>query len=157
MELRSLIYVMKGRSIWDCSGTVIFGGKACLGLGTRISCAGKLEFGNNFRLTAHSSIICTDYISFGEACLVSWNCLFMDSDLHKIYDQDGDVVNKNRPISIGNDVWVCSNCIILKGCEISDMNVIAAGTILAGQKIHKSSQVIGTHGSIIKENILWKP
>lgn len=128
-----------------------------MGQGTRISCTGNLKFGKGFRLTANSSIVCYDSISFGDGALISWNCIFMDTNFHKILDASGIIVNNNRPIKIGNNVWIGSNTTILKGTEIGQNNVVAAASVLSGQKILVSNQVVGSQGIILKEKISWNP
>ncbi|WP_407947752.1 acyltransferase [Pontiella desulfatans] len=39
---------------------------------------------------------------------------------------------KSSPIKIGNDVFVGTNSIILKGATIGDRSIIAAGSIVSG-------------------------
>lgn len=51
-----------------------------------------------------------------------------------IYDHDHDLKNMgrfiSRPVVIGERVWIGGGCIILKGVNIGDDAVIAAGTIV---------------------------
>jgi len=73
------------RSILELSGKIIFNGNANIGHGSKIS-VGKdaiLNLGNNFIITAESSIVCFKKITFGDNCLISWDDLFMDTDFHK--------------------------------------------------------------------------
>lgn len=70
----------------------------------------------------------------------------------KIYDHDHDIKNypmegkkwRNQflssPITIGNNVWIGSNVIILRGTVIGDNCVIGAGTVLKG--IYESNSII---------------
>ena len=146
----SIFDVHHERAIWQNTGNITFEGSATLGQGTRISCKGNLKFGKRFRLTANSSIVCYDSIAFGDDSLISWNCSFMDTDIHKVLDVDGNIVNNNRPVRIGNRVWIGRNTTILKGTEIGSDNVVAAASVLTGQKIPESNQVIGSHGVILK-------
>ena len=65
------------------------------------------------------------------------NCLFGENV--KIYDHDHifnrqTAINKQgfkcKEIKIGNNVWIGSNCTILKGVTIGDNSVIGAWTIV---------------------------
>lgn len=52
-----------------------------------------------------------------------------------LFDHDHDYKNDmnkfvKKEITIGNNVWIGANCIILKGVTIGDNVVIAAGTIV---------------------------
>jgi len=55
----------------------------------------------------------------------------------KIYDHDHDYRSENikttfkqSPVTIGNNIWICSDVIILKGCKVENNSVIAAGTVV---------------------------
>ena len=101
------------------NGTIRCKGKVYLGVGTRISNGGTLVFGNNFRITADSSIICGKSIIFEDNVLISWGCQIMDTDLHKIFNIDtNQIINSHKEIYISEHCWICSGCKILKGVKI---------------------------------------
>lgn len=145
------------RSLWENTGTIIFEGKTKLGVGTRICCmGGSIHFGNNFTINANTGIISAKKISFGDNCLISWDCLIMDTDFHHIYNIDNDkqMINENKEISIGNKVWIGCKSLILKGSEISDNTVVAAGSVVT--KKSKRKNIILVNNDIKKENIMWR-
>ena len=120
----------------------------------KISNTGILSIGDNVFISANTNIICTDRIEIGDACNISWQCLFMDSDFHKIYDRSSGLqINQQEPIYIGNHVWIGCNCIILKGTHIGESIVIAAGSVIA--KELKESHCIYTSSTCLKRNIEW--
>lgn len=41
----------------------------------------------------------------GNNSIISWDCLILDTDFHRIY-KDGNMINENKPIEIGNHVWI---------------------------------------------------
>lgn len=53
----------------------------------------------------------------------------MYNDFHKIYKNDK-VINENKRVIIGNDVWIGCRSTILKGSEIASNSVIAAASIV---------------------------
>jgi acetyltransferase-like isoleucine patch superfamily enzyme len=144
----------KSRSVWHFYGNVTFAGNADIGHGFKISGGGNLYFGHNFRITAESTIVCMHEIRFGNDCLVSWENLFMDTDFHKIYSQ-GQQINKNKPIIIGNHVWFGCRCTILKGVSIPDNSVIASNTVIS-KTFEESNTIIGGKPChILKRDISW--
>ncbi|RYU67849.1 hypothetical protein ERW51_10510 [Aliivibrio finisterrensis] len=60
--------------------------------------------GDGCNFSGESSIVCKKNIRFGQSCLVSWQMLFMDSDLHKITDASSAQTNPNNAIEIGDKV-----------------------------------------------------
>lgn len=145
----------KERSIFENSGEIHFKRNANIGTGSRVSNSGTLIFGEDFKASGKMTIICNNRISFGVDDLVSWDTLFMDSDLHSVIDNRGGVSNPPKPILVGDHVWIGCNSIILKGTEIGSSNVIAAGSILT-KNCSVTNCVIGNEGRILKQSINWK-
>lgn len=145
----------KERSIFENSGEIHFKGNANIGTGSRVSNSGTLIFGEDFKASGKMTIICNNRISFGVDDLVSWDTLFMDSDLHSVIDNRGGVSNPPKPILVGDHVWIGCNSIILKGTEIGSSNVIATGSILT-KNCSVTNCVIGNEGRILKQSINWK-
>lgn len=146
----------RSRSIWDCRGNVVFHGTACIGHGSKISVGpeGTLEIGNNFNITAESTIICFEKIKFGENVLISWQCLIMDTDFHKILINN-QVTNSNREICIGDHVWIGCRCTILKGVKIASGCVIASGSHLV-KSVNVNKVIVGGNpAQIIRKDIDW--
>ena len=49
----------------------------------------------------------------------------MDTDFHKIYDLESNILNKDKAIEIGENVWIGCRCTILKGANIKRNSVIS--------------------------------
>ena len=146
----------RSRSIWQVSGTVAFGGKASIGHGSKLSVRGNLTLGADFNMTAESTIVCAHQISFGKDCLLSWDILIMDTDEHPIYNQEGIRTNPDKPILVGNHVWIGCKCTLLKGTEIPNNTVVAAGTLLTSAFSGKNQIVGGNPPTILKNNVRWE-
>lgn len=148
----------KSRSIWQVSGTVIFEGKTSIGHGSKIDCSdnGHLVLGENFIISAESTIICSKKVSFGSDCMLSWDVLIMDTDLHGIFDKDGIKINGDSPVEIGSNVWVGCRATILKGVRIADGTIIAATSTIT-KHIQESHNIVGGNPiSILKKEVTWK-
>lgn len=145
----------RSRTIWQVSGEVEFKGKASIGHGSKISVRGKLELGDHFNITAESTVVCAKEIRFGNDCLVSWDVLVMDTDEHPVYNKEGERINEDRPIVVGNHVWIGCKCMLLKGAELSDNTILAAGTALRSAFRGEEQIIGGNPASILKRDVRW--
>lgn len=83
-------------------------------------------FNNNCSLNAHNSITIGKNCLFGENVkLYDHNHCYNDSS-RLIKDQEFTVAS----ITIGNNCWISSNCVILKGVSIGNNCVIGTGCII---------------------------
>ncbi len=148
----------KSRSIWEVSGTVIFKGRANIGHGSKISVGknGELILGENFIITAESSLVASKKIEFGNNCLLSWDILIMDTDSHIIKDNTGSIINYPKQITIGDNVWIGCRCLILKGAQIPDNCVIGADSIVNRLLENRNSLYAGSPVKLMKESITWE-
>lgn len=148
----------RSRSIWQVNGKVIFKGNANIGHGSKISVNkhGELILGKNFQISAESSIVCSSSIKFGDNCLISWDCLIMDTDFHKIFNTDNERLNTDKPIDIGSNVWIGCRNTILKGTVICDNVIVAANSNICGY-VKGENQIIGGNPiHALKSDVYWE-
>lgn len=146
------------RSIWQVGGTVIFRGSASLGHGTRISVGedGILTLGANFAVSAESTIVCHRKITFGDNCLLSWENLIMDTDMHPIRDHENRVINHPEEVVIGDSTWIGCRTTILKGSVIPPQSIIGAGALIT-KPLEGTRAVFGSAPARkLRENVSWK-
>ena len=91
----------------------------------------------------------------GNNSIISWDCLILDTDFHRIY-KDGNIINENKLIEIGNHVWIGAKSTILKGTKIADGSGIEAGNLCTGLLSDEKSIYAGQPAKLIKKNINWK-
>lgn len=93
-------------------------------------------------------------ITIGQDCMFADNIEVWASDTHTITDENNNVINHEKPIAIGNKVWVGSHVKILKGVTISDGSIVGMGSIITKSTPVKSLS-IGSPNVVIKENVNW--
>jgi hypothetical protein len=67
-------------------------------------------------------------VSIGKRVRIGPYSLIMDSDFHDVADTMKE--GKIMPVSIGDDVWIASKVIILKGVNIGKGSKVAAGSVV---------------------------
>lgn len=94
------------------------------GDGSRLSIGTNSQQGQNSRLTGD--------ITIGDDCIMGPDVVIMATS-HG-YDRTDVPVRLQsgweRPVRIGNDVWIGTRCVILPGVEIGDHSIIAAGAVV---------------------------
>ncbi len=127
------LYPNSGIMIENHGGTVVFSGKCNIGNNSYISVGekGKVVFGNNFTSTASFRLASYYNIEFKDNVLCGWNCMFIDTDFHKLTMTDSNNYPKAfDKIAIGNDCWFALNNTIMKGTKIGDYTVVAGNSLL---------------------------
>jgi acetyltransferase-like isoleucine patch superfamily enzyme len=111
-----------------------------------------VRIGDNTYINANSRVLCIDSIQIGARCRISWSVEIIDFDGHRIIDP---ARPETAPILIGDDVWIGARATILKGVEIGDGAVVAAGSVVT-RSIPPRSLAGGNPARIIRENIIWQ-
>lgn len=92
-------------------------------------------------------------ITIGDNTAIGSNVVIRDSDDHILIPRTENAMS--LPIIIGNNVWVGTNVIILKGVHIGDGAVIAAGSIIT-KDTPVDYLIAGVLTKVIRRNIEWK-
>ena len=99
-------------------------------------------------------IVAGKEIRIGQEVLISRNVFVYDADHHKILDDDGNIKNDAKETIIGNHVWIGLRATVLRGTEIGDGAMIAAGSVVGG-KIKSHTMAIGFPARSYS-NIKWE-
>ena len=82
-------------------------------------------------LSNNVSIIAFDSVEIGSKSLVGDSVLITDCDAHEVNPSTRrDSPGPTKPVKIGENVWIGSRSIVLKGCDIGENSVIGAGSIV---------------------------
>jgi len=149
------------RTLIELNGLVNFKGKAFIGNGSKISVGkdGILQLGERFGISANSTIICFDSVTLGDDVLFSWDVLVMDTDFHETENIITNETNLKitRPISLGNNTWVGTRSIILKGTQVPQNTIIAANSLLNKKySIDENCVLGGIPARVVKRNMKRK-
>lgn len=91
-----------------------------------------MVIGNNCRING-AYINAKQFITIGNNCVIASGVSIMDSNGHIVNSLDRTKEHDNpKGITIGNNVWIGMNAIILKGSSIGDNSIIGAGCVVSG-------------------------
>ena len=111
------------------NGIIKFGHRCGIDSGTLLrSSGGKITIGNRVYINRNCNIVAKEKIILGEGTTIGPNVSIYDHD-HS-FGKNKIEAYKTAPISIGNNVWIGTGAIILRGVTIGDGSVIGAGTII---------------------------
>lgn len=91
----------------------------------------SIEIGNRCKING-TVIHANEKVVLGDDCRIGPGTVICDNDSHRVAlsVQERARSPKTTPICIGNNVWIGMNCIILKGVNIADNAIIAAGAVV---------------------------
>lgn len=107
--------------------------------------------GKNVSLSSNNIIACHEKIVIGDGCEFAPNVQIYDHD-HDYLCEGGIHANLYRTsaVSIGNNVWIGTNTVVLRGANIGDNVVIGAGCVVKGD-IPSNSTFVQKKENYIKE------
>lgn len=86
----------------------------------------------------------TSGITIGEQCLIASGCRFIDHNHGTITSAFmKDQMEDESPITVGANVWIGVNCVVLKGVSIGDGAIVAAGSVVT-----KSLESMGVYAGV---------
>lgn len=96
----------------------------------------KITIGRDVGISG-GSLVAAKSITIGDGTLVGANTLIIDSDFHPLKSKNRRYAKRgvrSAPIKIGKNVFIGTNCTILKGAIIPDNAVIPAGETVRRKK-----------------------
>lgn len=95
-------------------------------------------------------------ITIGEDCMFGASVVIRCSDGHAILEKGTtNILNNDGHVTIGNHVWFCKGCTILKGVNIADNCIIGTQSLVNRDCNVSNSIYAGVPAKLVKENIDW--
>lgn len=113
---------------------------------------GEIIIGNDTYFNEGCKIICMEKIQIGENCLFAPNVSIYDHD-HRFDDKKILINNqgfKTDKITIKENIWIGTNCVVTKGTVINERVVVGANSLIKGNLI-SNNLYAGSPVKIIKE------
>lgn len=111
------------------NGNITLGKHQVFSPNITLNSTGELTIGEKCFINSNCAITCKCIISIGKNCSIANNTIIIDHD-HDFRTHRRDINYNMSPIKIGNNVWIGANCVILKGVNIGDSAVVAAGSVV---------------------------
>lgn len=106
---------------------------------------GDLRLGARCVLSRTATLHCHERIDIGARCAIAERTTIIDSD-HGFDGSDTFVLEqpvRSAPITIGENVFIGTNAVILRGTVVGDRAVVAAGAVLNGGEFPAAHIVAG--------------
>lgn len=119
-------------------------------LSTR-SASAELIIGDDCGLTG-AVVVAETRVTIGDRVLIGGNAQIVDTDFHPLEAESRrrDInAGNTRPITIGDDVFIGMNSIILKGVTVGDGSVIGAGSVVS-QDVPPQTIVAGNPARVVR-------
>lgn len=108
-------------------------------------------------------IVSYQKVEIGDECQIASSTIISDTDFHPVDPilRSKQVKGESFPFSsvgkkeikIGNNVWIGWNCTILKGVQIGDHSIVAAGSVVLAGHYPNGSLIAGNPAKVIKSYI----
>lgn len=95
-------------------------------------------------------------VSLGKNCLISSNVTIRTTDGHVIFETATKrIINRSRPIAIGDDVWIGASVTFLKGSSVPSKSIIGTGAIVTGRFEEENTIIAGCPAKVVKRGVMW--
>ena len=96
------------------------------GVRLEVGKGGRLSIGTGTYLNRDTEVVAWKEVAIGRDCMIGWDVLIMDTDQHPLPGRGLD----NRPVRIGDGVWIGARATILKGVTIGDGAIVGACAVV---------------------------
>ena len=115
----------------------------------------RINIGKGCIFSDNVTVIASQKVTIGDNTLIGDQVMIVDSDFHGCDPWRRTEPGITKPVVIGNNVWIGSRCIILRGVSIGDNSVVAAGAVVT-ESIPANTIVNHNHGLVMNDmSALW--
>jgi maltose O-acetyltransferase len=111
----------------------------------------EIVIGQNTVFNNNTVLCAVQSIRIGNRCLIGDFVAIMDADFHEINpDTRNRSVGLVKPVSVGDNVWIGSRVMILKGASIGDNSIIGAMSLVTSS-IPANCVAAGVPAKVIRQ------
>ena len=110
----------------------------------------NIEIGENFGSNHNLLILDPGKVTFGNNVMVGANCSFYTTNHPLDPHLRNEYLQWAKPITVEDNVWICSNVVVLAGVTIGENSVIGSGSIVT-KDIPPNSFAVGNPCKVIKK------
>ena len=141
-------YFLVKRIIKKCGKEVVVKDKCHFGNGSKLTVGSYSQLGQNARFGGE--IIIGDYVMMGPDVVIM-------AVTHDVSDTSKPMIHPSnpsieKPVEIGNNVWIGTRVIIMPGVKIGSNTIIGAGSVVT-KSFSGNSVIAGVPAKLIKERI----
>lgn len=153
------IYPNTGIMWENKGGQVILKGKTVIGNNSYISIGekGNLDIASDFIASSSLKLVCFYSITIKENVRFGWDILMMDTDFHRLKNMDGAFIGTAvKPIVLGNNIWIGTKTVILKGAMIPPYCIVGACSLVNKKYEVPSHSLLSGIPAVLKKTGLWR-
>lgn len=152
-----LLYLNKNYLSIDKKARLICRGNLAMTKGGCMKLSGDavMDCGHRVTFNANSKVLCAHSVIIGDNVRFGWDTTLKDSDGHAICDESGSVINSDRPVTVGNNVWVGAEAVLLKGAGVPSDSVVGFRALVTKRFEQSNVIIAGAPAKIVKENVKW--
>lgn len=146
---------------WSNRGKIIFKGSCHIRHNSSIVVGEQstVIFGDDFLATTSLKLVSFIGITFGKRTRVGWDCLFMDTNFHPLFDMEKQKYTKAYgKIEIGDYNWFPTQCVVMPGTKTPERCIFSLRSVI-GRRDNKTFEPYCIHAGdplrIVKRNIRW--
>ncbi len=146
----------------DKDSRLVFKGKAHFAphFSVLVQNSATMTVGEGFSCNNGCKLSCVCGISFGKDCLLGGDVVVRDSDGHKVFSYSEEGARREhpaqKPVVIGDHVWICNKSDILKGVTIGDDCVVSYGSLVVKSFADSRLLIGGYPAGVLKKDIDWE-
>lgn len=110
----------------------------------------NIEIGENFYSNHNLVILDPAKVTFGDNVFIAPNCGFYTAGHPIDVQKRNDSLEYAYPITVGNNVWIGGNVVVLPGVTIGDNVVIGAGSVVT-KNIPSNVVAVGNPCRVLRE------
>lgn len=143
------------RTRLDLRGRLTIEGEFAVGAGSSITIteSGTMTVGSQCFIGPKTLVICNQQIDFGDRVRASWCCTLMDTDQHNLVDDGGQHTNPDRPIVMGDNVWIGCHTIVTKGSQLASCTTVGAGSVVHGRHEEMCTVLAGNPAEVVRRGV----